>query len=250
MGPKDLTSGRKFGHTPLAPPDGDAGNSNGCCLYSTCGEAKEGTRVPLQPAIYLLKIRQTSQIHRIDMTRIFLSLALCSTVTLLAALWLGLGIGDASIRNGIVQSRVAVHFLTGVAALMFAVLVHALVITYFMGTGRWLEETCSAYRLGETWHARSREIKWRLYPALIGSLLLLILTGAFGAAADPASAVGFQGFGPLTAAQVHLNVAIATFVLNAAVNGWEYLALRRNGELIGQVLAEVRRIRLERGLEV
>ncbi len=184
------------------------------------------------------------------MTRIFTTLALCSTATLLAALWLGLGIGDATVRDSAVQSRVMVHFLTGVAALVFAGLVHALVITYFMGTGRWLEETCRAYSFGESWQRRSHELKWRLYPAIVVSLLLLIATGAFGGAADPASAVGFRGIGPLTAAQVHLWVAVVTLLTNTAVNTFEFLALRRNGALVMDVLAEVRRIRIERGLEV
>ncbi len=184
------------------------------------------------------------------MTRIFITLATCSTIVLGTAFWLGWGIGDASLRDAAVQSRVAVHFLTGVAALVFAVLVHALVITYFMGTGRWLEETCTAYRLGDSWQVRSRTLKWRLYPAMVGSLLLLILTGAFGGAADPASAVGFKGIGSLTAAQVHLSVSIVTLVINAAVNVFEYMALRGNGLLVHDVLAEVRRIRVERGLDV
>jgi hypothetical protein len=78
----------------------------------------------------------------------------------------------------------------------------------------------------------------------------LILTGALGAAADPASAVGFQGIGPLTAAQVHLSSAIATLLVNAVVNIWEFRALSRNGQLVNEVLEQVRRIRTERGLEV
>jgi hypothetical protein len=184
------------------------------------------------------------------MTRIFATLALCSTAALVAALWVGWAIDDATSRDSAVQSRVTVHFLTGVGAIVCAVLVHALVITYFMGTGRWLEETCKAYRLGDSWQVRSRELKWRLYPAIVASLLLLIVTGAFGGAADPASAVGFQGIGPLTAAQVHLWVAVVTLLVNAVVNVFEFRALRRNGALVLEVLAEVRRIRIERGLEV
>jgi len=184
------------------------------------------------------------------MTRIFLTLALCSTAALLVALGLGLGIGDASLRDSAVQSRVAVHFLTGVGALVFAVLIHALVVTYFMGTCRWLEETCAAYGLGSDWQAENRDLKWRLYPALSTSLVLLIATGALGGAADPASAVGFRGIAGLTAGQVHLAGAVLTLLVNAAVNVWEYAALRRNGDLVNRVLQEVRRIRLERGLEV
>jgi hypothetical protein len=184
------------------------------------------------------------------MQRIFLTLAVCSNIVLIVAFWLGWGIGDARLRETAVQSRVAVHFLTGVAALMFAVMVHALVITYFMGTGRWLEETCAAYRLDDSWQTRNRHLKWRLYPAITASLLLLILTGALGGAADPASAVGFTGIGPLTAAKVHLVVAVTALAVNAAINGCEYLSLRRNGAVVNEVLQEVRRIRLERGLEV
>src|SRR5438270_510356 len=100
------------------------------------------------------------------------------------------------------------------------------------------------------WQVRSRDLKWRLHPAIIVSLALLILTGALGAAADPASAVGFRGIGPFTGAQVHLSIAIATLLVNAAVNVWEYRALSRNGQLVNEVLGEVRRIRAERGLEV
>jgi hypothetical protein len=184
------------------------------------------------------------------MTRIFLSLAICSNLALLAALGLGLVIGNASQPVAAVQSRVTVHFLVGVAALVFALLVHALVVTYFMGTGRWLEETCNAYRLGNSWQESSRNIKWKMYPAMVISLLLLIGTGALGAAADPASAVGFRGIGPLSAAQVHLWFAVVALAVNAGVNAWEYSALSHNGTLVAEVLTQVRQIRVERGLEV
>src|SRR5579872_5096419 len=129
------------------------------------------------------------------MTRIFFSLAVCGNAALAAAFWSGLGLGDLRVPDPVVQSRFSLHFLSSIAALIFAMLVHALVITYFMGTGRWLQETSDAYRLGSAWQARSRDLKWRLYPPLFASIGLLILTGAFGTAADPASAVGFQGFG-------------------------------------------------------
>ena len=184
------------------------------------------------------------------MTRIFLTLATFSNLILAIALWLGLRIGDATQRDLAVQSRVAQHFLTGLAALVIGVLVHALVITYFMGTGRWLEETCKAYRLGDQWQARSRELKWRLYPALIAALVLLIVTGALGGAADPASAVGFRGIGPFAPNEVHLGVAVLTLCVNLAVNMLEYRALLRNGLIVTEVLAHVRRIRLELGLPV
>lgn len=183
------------------------------------------------------------------MTRIFSTLAVLSNALLAYALWLGLSIGDARLREAAVQQRVGVHFLVSVGAIVFAVLVHALVLTYFMGTGRWLEETLNAYRLPPAPKQASRELKWRAYPVMIFSLLLLILTGAFGGAADPASTVGFQGWGGLSAAQVHLVVASVTVAFNVIANVWEFVALHRNGQLVNGVMHEVRRIRAERGLD-
>lgn len=184
------------------------------------------------------------------MTRIFSTLAVLSTGVLITALWLGFAIQNASDRTLVAQQQVTIHFLTAVGAIVFAVLVHALVITYFMGTGRWLEETCNAYRLGTEWQRRSKDLKWRLYPAIVLSLTLLIVTGGFGAASDPASAFGFRGWGPLSAAQVHMTIALVTLAVNAIVNTWEFMALHRNGLLVGDVLQKVRTIRVERGLPV
>lgn len=184
------------------------------------------------------------------MTRIFVSLALLSTVALAGTFWLGWRIGDARSPDIAIQGRVTLHFLVAVGAICFGVLVHALVLTYFMGTGRWLEETCRAYHLGPDWQQKNRDLKWGLYPAMILGLTLLIVTGAFGAAADPASAFGFEGFGAFPARQVHLGIALITLVLNALVNVFEFRALRRNGQLVGDVLARVRQMRVERGLAV
>lgn len=142
------------------------------------------------------------------------------------------------------------HFLTAVGGLMFAALVHAIVLTYFMGTGRWLEETSQAYNLEATWCAESRAIKYRTLPWMAAALLLLILAGAFGAIADPASPAGADGFFGLSAAVVHNIVASIALAANVVINLVEYSAIARNSELIDGVLADVLRIRREKGLPV
>jgi hypothetical protein len=184
------------------------------------------------------------------MNRIFISLAAVATVLLAASFVLGLGIGNPRADDPSVQSLVQLHFLTSVLALIFAALVHAVALTYFMGTGRWLEETTQAYRLSVQWCAESKRLKYRTVPLMVGCLLLLVFTGASGAAADPASPVGFAGWFGLSAASVHLVVAIVTFFVNVVVNLREYAAIGRNQHLVNSVLSEVRRIRLERGLPV
>lgn len=184
------------------------------------------------------------------MTRIFLTLCVVSIVALAGAFWLGLEIGDATLRDPVVQKNVGLHILAGLAALVFALLVHAIVLTYFMGTGRWLEETTLAYHLPAAWQQESKSLKYRTVPAMVLCMVLLILTGAFGAAADPASALGFRGWGEFSADTLHMLIALTAAGINLIVNLLEYSALHRNGVIIGEVLQEVRKMRLERGLEV
>lgn len=184
------------------------------------------------------------------MKRIFVSLALLSTLLLGVAFALGYSIGDPKVREPSVQAAVSNHFLTALAGLAFAALVHALVLTYFMGTGRWMEETMRAYRLPDRWWSESRKLKYQTVPAMVACLLLLVFTGAVGAAADPASPVNFQGWGGLSAAKIHLLIAATMLGVNTLVNLWEYQAIARNVVLINEVLGEVRRIREERGLPV
>lgn len=182
------------------------------------------------------------------MKRIFLTLAVLGMLLSGAALLLGLGLEDPRVRTPEAQGAVGRHLLAGLAGLCFATLVHAIALTYFMGTGRWLEETSRAYGLEPGRHAESRALKYRTIPAMCGCLVLLILTGGFGAAADPASPVGFAGWGPLSPAMLHFLCAVLALGTNLLVTVWEYVAIDRNGRLVEEVLGEVKRIRTERGL--
>jgi hypothetical protein len=191
------------------------------------------------------------EINRGDnVVRIFLPLAIMSTVTLIAAMMLGLMIEDPKVATAAVQQGVQYHFLTALVALCFTTLVHAIVLTYFMGTGRWIEETSNAYRLPATFRARSQVVKYRTVPAMVGAFLLLLCTGALGAAADPASPMQAKGLFGITPDKLHLAAAIISVIANIGVNYLEFLALERNGGIVDEVLDEVRRIRIEKGLAV
>lgn len=163
---------------------------------------------------------------------------------------LGLMIDDPKARTDAAQAGVQYHFLAALAALVFATLVHAIVLTYFMGTGRWIEETSNTYRLDPQLHAESARIKYRTIGMMVICFVFLVFTGALGAAADPASPMQSQGFGGISAARCHLIVALTTMAANLFVNWLEFRALEKNGEIVDQVLAQVRRIRIEKGLAV
>ncbi len=184
------------------------------------------------------------------MNRIFLPLCGLSWILLAAAFVLGLNIDDPKVADAMVQRGVERHFLTALGAIVFATLVHALVLTYFMGTGRWLEETSQAYRLDPEFCAESQRLKYRTIVPGVFAFLLLLVTGAFGAAADPGSPVQFQGWFSFPAATIHQFAAILTVTVNAVVNYLEFTALFRNGEIVEDVLRQVRQIRMDKGLAV
>ena len=179
------------------------------------------------------------------MSRIFLTLSVAGTIFLLIALVLGLNVGDAKLDRGAVSN----HLLVAMGALVFALLIHAILLTYFMGTGRWLEETSKAYKLSPDYAARSSKLKYSSLPLMVGALILLIVTGALGAAADPLGA-GFSGGWGLTAADIHFLTACLAVGVNVVVNIIEFFAIQQNGLLVKDVLAEVQRIRQEHGLPV
>jgi hypothetical protein len=182
--------------------------------------------------------------------RIFLSLAGVSGMLLIGAFLLGLNIGDPTSRDRAVQAAFSYHFFAATLALIFAALVHAIVLTYFMGTGRWMEETCRAYALPGHWREENQRLKSRMTLGMMACFALLIATGATGAAADPASPVEFAGWFGLSGATIHFLLGSTTLAANMLVNFWEYQAIYRNGEIVNAVLAEVRRMREERGLAV
>jgi hypothetical protein len=170
--------------------------------------------------------------------------------TLLVAIvfFLGLGIDDPTVIAE--QDAKNRHILLGVGGLIFASLVHAIALTYFMGTGRWIEETSRAYKLSAELHAENQKIKYRLMPGITACILLLVATGAFGAAADPGATIRFQGWFGFAPSTVHLTIAVLTVVVNVAVSIFEFRSIERNGEIVDDVMNEVNRIRTERGLPV
>lgn len=184
------------------------------------------------------------------MKRIFVTLTVLSTVLLFTAFILGWISGDPKSLDETVRRGVSLHRLTSLAALIFATLVHAILLTYFMGTGRWLEETCKAYSLGDKWLTENQSLKYRSIMAMVGAMLMLIATGACGAAIDPTGAVRFEGWGAFSGATIHFYVASITLIVNLLVNAKEFQAVSRNNQIIDMVMDEVHRIRREKGLPV
>jgi hypothetical protein len=182
------------------------------------------------------------------MTRIFLTLASLSIILLIAAMVMGLSMGDLYERPVPTHETLhwaTLHRLTGVAAALMVVFVESVVVTYFIGTSRWCKEVVDTYQLDREPVLASNRLKRRTFPWALAGMLGVVTVIALGGAADPAS------LQPNTKAWTnwHLIGAFSGIGLVA----WTYLvswnSILANHAIITGLVAEVARLRKERGLD-
>jgi len=142
------------------------------------------------------------------------------------------------------RKMVTTHMLVGVGAALLAVLVNSISVTYFIGTNKWCKEVSAAYKLDPQLAGESTRIKRRTFPWSLGSMLVIVGVIAAGAAANP----GTVRSGTAWWVTPHLLAAL----LGTAFVAWSFVvqlsAIGENYDNIGRILAEVERIRAERGL--
>lgn len=166
------------------------------------------------------------------MTRIFTMLAIIDAGLLLA----GFAAGTLS-KLGF--SVYMIHFWLGLSAALVTLLVHCLIFTYFLGTGRWVKEVALAYRIADDPLPRhTRELKRRTFPPALAAMLIAIATAAAGTGAQLREWPW----------QVHATLAVLTLLINYWAFRIEYRNVRMNADVIERVLDEVDRIRADRGL--
>ena len=117
------------------------------------------------------------------MTRIFLTLAVLDGLALTASF----SFGVASKLREAIQNEVdptwLYHFHFGLWSAVLTLLVHCLIFTYFLGTGRWVKEVGLAYDLpDEPLLKLTRTLKRQTYPVALIAMLVPIGTAAAGAA--------------------------------------------------------------------
>jgi hypothetical protein len=173
------------------------------------------------------------------MIRIFVTLAAADTFFLLASYFLGVASKLCDGVHNPSDQTFWFHFLFGLSTAVLTLLVHCLIFTYFLGTGRWVKEVKLAYDMADDpLPKRTRELKRQVFPPALYAMLTAIATGAAGAAAQ----VG--------ASPWQLHALLATLTL--AVNFWafrvEYRCLQMNAVVLHEVMREVDRLRGQRGL--
>ena len=173
------------------------------------------------------------------MIRIFTVLATANAIGLLASFALG---WVSKLSGGYQESANAYflyHFLCGLFTAICTLLVHCLVLTWGLGTGRFVREVTLTYGLPDTpLYKGTRDLKRATTPWAVAAMLGTIAAAALGAG------VQLQGWPWLT----HLVGAC----LAIGLNGWAYVVelrgLRTTAAILEGVYKEVDRVRAERGL--
>ena len=173
------------------------------------------------------------------MTHLFPILATLNGLMLAVAFVLG---ALSKLRDGVHNPSDQIfwyHFLFGLSAALLTLLVHCLIFTYFLGTGRWVKEVKIAYKLpDEPLPKLTRDLKRRVFPPALFAMLTATFTGAAGAAAQV----------ELSRWELHAALATLTLLVNLWAFWIEYDCLRINVRVLREVMIEVDRKRAVRGL--
>lgn len=175
------------------------------------------------------------------MKRIFAVMATLNSLALLASFGLGLvfmvernaGTAAPGASQPLLGSF-AWHMVIGLASAVFTLMLHCLIFTYFLGTGRWVKEVAAVYQFpDQPLPKMTREFKRTVFPPALFAMLGAIAAVATGAGAQTASE-SFWGLAHPVMAMVVL-----------ALNGWaywvEYRIVSANARVIDQIMAEVAR---------
>jgi hypothetical protein len=181
------------------------------------------------------------------MTRIFPMLASFSLMLMGVAVTLGLVIGDLY-ADPVTQATLdwrGRHMMTGVAAALFVVLVESIAVTYFVGTSRWCKEVTETYCLPPGDLTESTRLKRRTFPWCVLGMLTVVGVSALGAASDP----GTGRADTASWTEIHLAAAFGGLCLIAWTYYRAWLNIADNQRVIERIVAQVRQIREERGLD-
>jgi len=173
------------------------------------------------------------------MVRIFSVLAVANGIGLIASFTFG---WVSKFRGALLNpddSMFLVHFLCGLFTAVATLLVHCLIFTYFLGTGRWVREVSLAYDLPDApLYKTTRELKRQTFPPALFAMLSTMAAAATGAGKQ------LQDW-PW---QVHFALALGAIAVNFWAYWVEWRSLRKNEGILAQVYCEVDRVRAERGL--
>ncbi len=177
------------------------------------------------------------------MSRIYVSLAGFAFLLVCASLVVGLSIGE--LRPGAEPSVLlwaSIHRLTGLAAALAVVFVNSVVVTYFIGTSRWIREVAETYQLDGAHVLQSQRLKRQSFPWMLAGILAVVAVIALGAASDPAT--GRPGTDRWVL--YHLLGGCGTILIVGLSYVAAWIKIDHNRQIIDQVGSQAHEIRRQR----
>jgi hypothetical protein len=174
------------------------------------------------------------------MKRIFTTMAVLNALALVTAFALGLvfmrerqaGISAPAGDQPLQMNWFTGHMAVGIIAALFTLLVHCLIFTYFLGTGRWVKEVGRAYQLPDgDLPLKTREFKRRVFPPALFAMLSTIAAVASGGGAQ----TSVTSFWSLS----HPVLTTIALIINAWAYVVEFRIIAANTAVMDQVMAEV-----------
>ena len=144
------------------------------------------------------------------------------------------------------RSRLSFHMLLGLLASLAVVLVNSIAVTYFIGTSRWCREVVETYSLPLDLARQSAELKRRSFPWALAGIVIVLSIVMLGGASDPST--GLQNTTNWVVPHFLAGCAGACLIALSFVMQVGYI--RRNSDVVDEILAQVRSIRIQKGLQV
>lgn len=166
------------------------------------------------------------------MHRIFLGLAVTVGTLLLVSFVTGFFVPSG--QGGAWHD---LHFLISLFAAMATLLVHSIVYTYFLGTGKWVLEVVRVYELPDWVKATAIKNKRRAFPFVLWSMLLVGAASWLGAATDTRKAMN------ATWALWHLGISSLAMGFNLVAFFIEYASIVAQARLVLEVKDQADRLR-------
>jgi hypothetical protein len=159
------------------------------------------------------------------MHRIFLGLAITNGTLLLASFGFGFAAAGETRPSHMWRD---VHFLLGLLTTVATLMVHSVVFTYFLGTGKWVKEVARVYQLPDWVYAQAIRNKRRAFPFELICMVLIGVTAWLGAASDTRE---FDS-------TWHLGMAAFTFAFSLGAFVAEYVSIVAQARLLLEVKAQ------------
>jgi hypothetical protein len=166
------------------------------------------------------------------MHRIFLGLAVTDG-TLMAVSFV-IGFFASAEARGPGEVWHGLHFLLGLVATMTTLLVHSIVFTYLLGTGKWVLEVVRVYRMPDWVYAQALKNKRKAFPFELAGIASIGGTAWLGAGTDARQ----------WPSAWHLGLAALAVAFNLGAFAAEYATIVAQARLLLEVKDRADRLRL------